>query len=343
MAKGKGSSSFTQFNEIMDQVKAGELSVAYLLHGEEYYFLEKLLQEIEEVGLDETTKSFNHHVFYGKDANVLDIVNVARRYPMMAEKQVIVVKEAQHLRNPELIIPYLENPIPSTVLVWYHPGKNLPLNRKLGAAFKKAHTVYTAEPVSEKEVVHVVSKYIAEQGYDIEPRPLHLLVENCGGKFSTIVSELEKVFSNLEKGNKIREDHIQRFVGINKDYNIFALQRALAKKDKALVIEIMHYFSSNMANFPLVMLNATLFSYFRKVAIMQSMTRSTDKEVMSALGIPFFAISEYRQAANNYRGMAMRHVLDAINDCDLKFKGIKDNTGDDSALLNETVLKILSA
>ncbi len=337
----KGSSSYTQFNTLIEQLEQNIVQPVYLLHGEEYYFLEKLLNKIEEVTLDEATKSFNHQVFYGKDSNILDIINVARRYPMMADKQLVVLKEAQHIRKPELIVPYLENPIPSTVLVWYHPGKKLPMNRKPGTAFKKL-TAFNAEPISEKEVVPVVSKYIADEGYDIEPKPLHLLVSNSSGKFSLIVSELEKVFSNLEKGNKIREEHIQKYVGINKDYNIFSLQKALAQKNKVGVVEIMNYFANNLNKNPLVVINASLFSYFKKVAIMQSMARNTDKEIMSALGIPFFAIGEYRQAASNYRGTAIKEVINCINDCDLKFKGIKENTGGERELFEETILKILS-
>jgi DNA polymerase-3 subunit delta len=337
----KGSSSYTQFNTLIEQLEQNKVEPVYLLHGEEYYFLDKLLHQIEEVVLDEATKSFNHHVFYGKDSNILDIINVARRYPMMADKQLIVLKEAQHIRKPELIASYLENPIPSTVLVWYHPGKKLAMNRKPGTTFKKFAS-FNAEPVSDKEIVKVVSNYIAEQGYDIEPKPLHLLVSNCSGKFSHIVSELDKVFSNLEKGNKIREEHIQKFVGINKDYNIFSLQKALAQKNKVAAIEIMNFFSNNMNTNPLVVINASLFSYFRKVAIMQSMVRSTDKEIMSALGIPFFAIGEYRQAANNYGGRSIKGVINCINDCDLKFKGIKESTGGDRELFEETILKILS-
>ena len=337
----KGSSSYSEFNRISEQLNQKEFAPVYLLHGEEYYFLEKLLAKIGESVLDETTKSFNHHVFYGKDSNILDILNVARRFPMMTDYQLIEVKEAQHIRNPELIIPYLDNPVQSTILVWYHPGKNLAMNKKPGPNFKK-HAIFHAQPVSEKEIINVVTQYIQDKGYDIEPRPLHLLVDNSAGRFSVIVQELEKVFSNLEAGNKIREEHIEKFVGINKEYNIFSLQKALAKKNKASVIDIMHYFSNNLNAHPLPMVNAFLFGYFRKVAIMQSMSRSTDKEIMSALGIPFFAINEFRQAATNYRGKAIQEVISALNDCDLKFKGIKENTGDERKLFEETMLRILS-
>mgnify|MGYP001585120391 CR=1 FL=1 len=337
----KGTSSFTLFNGLMDQLNQNIIAPVYLLHGEEYHFLEKVLDKIEEVVLDETTKSFNHHVFYGKDSNVLDIINVSRRYPMMADYQLVVVKEAQYLSKPDLIMGYLENPMPNTVLVWYHPGKKLPMNRKPGPSFKK-HTVFLSEGVSEKEIDKVVTNYLAEKGYDIEPRPLHLLIENSAGKFSVIVKELDKVFSNLEKGNKIREEHIEKFVGINKEYNIFSLQKALAFKNKEKVVEIMMYFSNNLSSHPLPLILGTLFSYFRKVAIMQSLSRSTDKEIMSTLRIPFFAINEFRQAASNYRGASMQRAMKAIHDCDLKFKGIKESTGKEKELFEETLLKILA-
>jgi DNA polymerase-3 subunit delta len=338
----KGSSSYSDFTSLMQQLDQKEISPVYLLHGEEYHFLEKLLDKIESKVIDEGTASFNHHIFYGKETALPDIINVCRRYPMMADKQLVVYKEAQYCTTPDRIIDYLENPMPSTVLVWYHPGKKLAMNRKPGTTFKKSGVIFTADPVSEKEILGVISAYIKESGYDIEPKPLALLIENSGAKFSLIIKELDKVFSNIEQGSKIREEHIEKFVGINKEYNIFALQKALAQKQKAKTIEILNYFTANLKNNPVVLLNGSLFSYFRKVAIMQSMNRSTDKEIMSAIGIPFFAIGEYRQAATNFGGSKIVKAIEAINECDLKMKGIMENTGDEKSLFEETILKILS-
>lgn len=337
----KGSSSYTEFNNLINQLDKKEIAPVYLLHGDEYYFLEKLITKIEEVVIDKATASFNHHVFYGKETQVSDIMNIARRFPMMADKQLVVFKEAQFCKSPDAIIPYLENPVDSTILVWYHPSKKLPMNRKLGMAMKKHAVIFTAEPIPEREVSTVTASYIQNKGYDIEPKPLHLLVENSGFKFSTIVKELDKVFSNVEQGNKIREDQIEKFVGINKQYNIFALQKALAKKQKSQVVEILNFFKANIHNHPIVMLNASLFSYFKKVALVQSMNQKTDKEVMSNVGIPFFAIGEYREAARNYSGKKIVDVIGYINDCDLKFKGITQSSKEPELLFEETVLKIL--
>ena len=337
----KGSSSYTDFNNLMQQLDKNQIAPVYLLHGEEYYFLEQLLQKIEDVVVDPATVSFNKHVKYGKETQASDIVNIARRFPMMADKQLVVLKEAQYCKSPDAILPYIENPLDSTVLVWYHPGKKLPMNRKLGIAMKKYAVIYNADSVPEREVTVVSKSYIERKGYDIEPRPLHLLAENSGFKFSTIVKELDKVFSNVESGNKIREDQIEKFVGINKEYNIFALQKALAKKQKSQVVEIISYFMANIHNNPIVMLNASLFNYFKKVAMVQSMDKKTDKEVMSSVGIPFFAIGEYREAARNYSGKKIVHVMECINDCDLKFKGINQTSKDPKLLFEETILKIL--
>lgn len=337
----KGSSSYTEFNNLMQQLEKNQIAPVYLLHGEEYYFLEQLITKIEEVVIDKATASFNHHVFYGKETQVSDIVNIARRFPMMADKQLVVFKEAQYCKSPDAIIPYLENPVESTILVWYHPSKKLPMNRKLGMAMKKHAVIYTGEPVPEREVSSVSKLYIEKKGYDIEPKPLHLLVENSGFKFSTIVKELDKVFSNVEPGNKIREEQIEKYVGINKQYNIFALQKAMAKKQKNQVVEILNYFKANIHNHPIVMLNASLFNYFKKVAMVQSMSKKTDKEVMSSVGIPFFAIGEYREAARNYAGKKIVDVISCLNDCDLKFKGITQSAKNPEILFEETVLKIL--
>ena len=201
----KGSSSFSEFKRILEQLKQKQFAPVYLLQGDEYYFMDLLLDELENNVLTESTKSFNHHVMYGKDSNVNDILNLARRFPMMSDFQLIEVKEAHHLRlsdaQKESLVSYIENPVNSTILVWYHPTKKVKGNTKLGVAFRK-HVIYNAEPISDKEIISVVNTFINEKGYDIEPKPLHLLVENSAGKFSVIVRELEKVFSNVEPGNK---------------------------------------------------------------------------------------------------------------------------------------------
>ncbi|MEN8697244.1 MAG: DNA polymerase III subunit delta [Bacteroidia bacterium] len=338
----KGTSSHTQFNTLMQQLESKQLANTYLLQGEEYRMLEQLLTKIEEVVLDESTRSFNHHVFYGKETTPADIVNVSRRFPMMADKQLVVYKEAQYCRTPDDMLEYLVNPVPSTILVWYHPGKKIASNRKLGKAFAASGTVFNADPVSERDVEPVVLKYIKDAGYDIEPKPLHLLIENSGARFSVIIKELDKVFSNVDKGSKIRLEQIERYVGINKEYNIFSLQKALAKKQRVQAMEILNHFTSNIGNHPVPMMVGALFSYFRKVAVVQSMQRSTDKEIMSAVGISFYFIAEYREAARNFAGKKIVKAIEALNDCDLKFKGIKESTGNDASIFEETILKILT-
>ncbi|MFY0643423.1 MAG: DNA polymerase III subunit delta [Bacteroidia bacterium] len=337
----KGSSSYMHFNQLISEIKTGQLAPVYLLHGEEYFFLEKLLEVIEKEVLEESTRSFNHHVFYGKETNILDVISVAKRFPMMAEKQLVLVKEAQHINKADLIGTYLEQPLNSTVLVWYHPGKKLAGNRKPGTAFKK-HQEFLANPLKEKEVPPVIEAYLKEMGYDIEPKSLYLLIEYSGARLSVIMKELDKVFANVPAGNKIRETHIEQFIGINKEYNIFALQTALAKRDKDKSLEILQFMMNNMNANPLPMLIATLFSYFRKVAIMQSLGSKSDKEIMSELGIPFYFISDYRNAARSFPPKSMEKLIQYLSETDLKFKGIQENTGDEKALLEETVLKILS-
>jgi DNA polymerase-3 subunit delta len=213
----KGSSSYTDYNNLKKELQNKQFQPVYLFHGEEYYFLEAILKLLEEEAVDEATKSFNHHVFYGKDSNIQDILNTCRRFPMMADRQVVILKEAQHIRNTDGLEEYLANPSPTTILVWYHPGKKLAMNKKPGTLFKK-HSVFYSAPIAEREIIPLVSSYIQHSGYDIEPKPLHLLAENSGFGFTTMVKELDKVFSNVEPGNKIRLEHIEKYVGINKDY-----------------------------------------------------------------------------------------------------------------------------
>ena len=171
---------------------------------------------------------------------------------------------------------------------------------------------------------------------------MYLLIEYSGGRLSVIMKELDKVFANVGPGNKIRETHIEQFIGINKEYNVFALQAAIAKKDKENSLKILHYMMNNMSAHPLPMMIATLFSYFRKVAIMQSLGSKSDKEIMAELGIPFYFISDYRNAARSFPPQRLQKLIAYLSESDLKFKGIKENTGDEKALLEETVLKILS-
>ena len=165
----KGSSSYTEFNNLMEQLEKNQIAPVYLLHGEEYYFLEQLITKIEEVVIDKATASFNHHVFYGKETQVSDIVNIARRFPMMADKQLVIFKEAQYCKSPDAIIPYLENPVESTILVWYHPSKKLPMNRKLGMAMKKMRSYTLENPFLRKKYHRFLNCISKKRGMILSP------------------------------------------------------------------------------------------------------------------------------------------------------------------------------
>lgn len=337
----KGSNTFEEYKKIKKELADGVIHPMYLLQGAEFFFLNLILEQIENAVLSDADKDFNRHLFYGKDSQISDIINACQRFPMMADKQMVIVKEAHDLKKSEEIIKYLTNPIPSTVLIWFHPKGKIAGNTKLFKAFEK-FGVFTADEITESNMPQVIVGYLTSKGYEIDTNALRLAIDKGGNNFTNTLGELEKVLAVVPKSEKITVAHIEKFVGVNRKYNVFELQSALIKKDKTKAMDIVHFFLQNPKDNPPIMIMATLFSFFRKVAVFQSLKGKTEKEIMSLVGIPFMAISDYRIASNNYSVRQIQYVISLFHEADLQTKGILGTATDTEKILEELVVKILA-
>ncbi|HZW65609.1 MAG TPA: DNA polymerase III subunit delta, partial [Hanamia sp.] len=222
-----------------------EFKPLYWLEGDEDYFIDKVMEYAEKKILTENEAGFNQTIFYGKDANWADVINACRRYPMFAERQVVLLKEAQLMKDVEKLEAYVENPLASTVLVVSYKGKTLDGRQKFSKLIKKKGEVFLSKKLYDNQLPGWINDYLKENGFSIKPKALALLVDHIGNDLSRVVNEIEKLSLNLGTSKIITEDDIEKFIGISKEYNIFELQNAFSKKDQAKALQIIQYFEAN--------------------------------------------------------------------------------------------------
>lgn len=316
----------------------------YFLHGPEPYFIDSIEKFIEENALPEEQKAFNQIILYGKDVDANTVIDNARRFPMMAEHQVVILREAQMMRELKDLETYLQQPQPSTILVICHKHKNFTGKKFLDLA-AKAGVVFESKKLYENQVFDWVQDHIRTLGYDITSHATNLLIEYLGTDVSVIVLELEKLALHLEKGVTINEEHIEEYVGISREYNVFELNKALGLRDIAKVSRILQNFSANPKRNPDVMVIGSLANYFTRLYQLHFLKSEPDSVITKALGLrSSYALREYKQALRNYPLSKTMEVISTLKQYDLMSKGVDySSTGkDESALLKELVWKILN-
>jgi len=347
------------FNEIMLDLKRKIYKPVYFLHGEEAYFIDEISNYIEQNVLDETEKGFNQTILYGRDTDLSSIVGLAKGFPMMGERQVVIVKEAQTLKdfakasseegespkskkgsadkNP--LASYLDNPQPATILVFCYKYKKLDARSSLAKAIAKQAVLFESKKLYDNKVPDWITSYLKDKKYAINPRAAALLAEYLGNDLSKIVNELGKLFISLPEGSEITIDHIQDNIGLSKDFNVFELQDALGKKDVLKANRIVHYFAANPKDNPIILTNASLYSYFQKVLLYHFIPDKS--KAASVLGVVPFFIPGYQNAARNYNTAKLKFIFSYLRECDLRSKGIDNVSTEDGELLKEMVFKIL--
>ncbi len=339
MAKAKTLS----YRQILGTLKKKEYFPIYFLHGEESYYIDELCEYIEKNVLDESSKAFNQTILYGKDIDYKTVLDSARRYPVMSDKQVVIVKEAQDLKTIEKLEGYFANPLDSTILVFAHKHKKLDGRKKYAGILKKSAKACVFESTSlyENQVPNWINNYLKDRKIDIKPAATNLLAEYLGSNLSKISNELEKLTLNLPEGAVIDKNIIQKNIGISKDFNVFELQNALGRRDRFKSFLIVKYFIANPKNHPLPMITATLYNYFSKVYICNSMQRSTDSEIASTIGVNKFFIRDYIQAARSYNREQLEGIVSTLKEYDLRSKGVNNVSVSQGELMREMIIKIL--
>ncbi len=330
------------YNQIIQDLENKNFKPIYFLHGEEPYYIDKITNYIVNNVLSESEKSFNQTIFYGRDTNIPTVINAAKRFPMMASNQVIVVKEAQYLDKLEDLIYYVENPLKSTLLVIAYKHKKVDKRKKIYNTLKKKDFTFESTKLYDNKIPGWIINYLKERNYDITPEASLLLTEYLGSDLSKITGELEKIFIALSPDKKrIDLETIEENIGISKDFNNFELTNALSVKDILKANRIVNYFAANPKNNPITLTISSLHFFFSKVLAYHSMKNKSSAAIASELKIHPFFVNEYKKAAANYRSQKLVEIISLLREYDLKSKGWGNTGIDHGNLLKELIFKIL--
>jgi len=310
--------------------------------GEEPYYIDKISDFIEQNVLSEEEKGFNQMVLYGRDVTIDDIVANAKRYPMMAERQVVIVKEAQDLsRTIEKLVDYAANPQTTTVLVLNYKYKKIDKRKTLYKTINKTGVVYESKKLYENQVGEWIRRVLSPKDYSITPKAAQMLVEFLGTDLSKINNELEKLQIILPKGSQITPELIEENIGISKDFNNFELRKAVGNKDVVKAQQIVKYFGDNPRSNPMVVTVSLLFSFFSQLLHYHGLNDKSSRSVASALRINPYFVNEYITAARNYPMKKVSQVIATLREFDLKSKGVGANAVPQGDLLKELLVRIM--
>lgn len=331
-----------EINQIVSDIKEKNVKPIYFLMGEEPYYIDKISDFIEETVLDESEKGFNQIVMYGRDTSVEEIVASAKRFPMMAKHQVVIVKEAQDLsRNIEKLVAYADNPQPTTVLVFNYKYKTLDKRKKLYKSIQKTGLLFESKKLYENQVADWIRRVLGGKNYQVEPKAAQMLVEFLGTDLSKINNELEKLITVLPENTIVNPSHIEENIGISKDFNNFELRKAIGEKDVVKANRIINYFTQNPKNNPLVMTISLLNSFFTQLLIYHSLQDKSKNSVAKSLGVSPYFVNDYVSASRNYPLRKVSQIISFIRDADVKSKGVGASQLSHGDILKELVFKIL--
>lgn len=329
--------------KIVNDIKSGNIKPIYFLMGEEPYYIDKLSDYIEEKVLTEEEKGFNQTVLYGRDVTIEDIVSTAKRYPMMAERQVVIVKEAQDLiRTIDKLETYAENPMVTTVLVFCYKYKTLDKRKKLTKLLAKTGVVFESKKLYENQVGDWIKRVLAGKKYLIDPKATAMLVEFLGTDLSKINNELEKLQIILPVGSTISPKDIEENIGFSKDFNVFELRKAIGERNQQKAYTIAENFAQNPKDNPMVVTTSLVFGFFIQLLKYHGLKDRNPKNVAAVLGVNPFFMKEYDLALKNYPMKKVSQIVASLRDIDVKSKGVGANALSQSDLLREMLYKIFN-
>lgn len=338
----------SEYTQILKDINSGSFAPVYFLQGEETFFIDNIIENIENTALDESQKSFNQIILYGKDTSLTDVIGAARRYPMMGERQVVIVKEAQEMRDwtkddkQSLVINYIENPLASTILVFGYKYKSVDKRTKFGKSIEKNSVFLNAKKLYDNQVPDWILAYCKSKGVKIDDAAVMMLSENIGNNLQRLANEIEKLLLNVKEGQNVSASMVQKYVGISKDYNIFEMQKALSAMNKLKALKIANYFASNPSNNPLVLTIYSLFSYYSKLLLIHHSQDKNEKALAAAIGVNPFFVKEYLQAARNYPVGKVVQNIKHLHEADMQSKGIGYATKKEGPVLTELVYKLMN-
>ncbi len=332
---------------VIKDLKAKKFAPIYFLQGDEPYFIDQISDFIEKNAIPEFERGFNQLVLYGKDSPVNTILNNARKFPMMADRQLVIVKEAQSIPDlgkeeaQKLLISYLTNPLPSTILVFAHKHKKLDGRSSLKKELEKKAVFVESEKVKDWKLTEWVEGYFKDLGHQIEHKAAQLLADSIGNNLEVLTNEVGKMLINFSQPTRFSSDQIAKYIGINKDYNNFELTKAIGFKDVVKANQIIHYFTQNPKAHPVIPIFSLLYSYFSKVALVHRAGAMPENQLAGIIGVNPYGVKEYVTASKNYKLGKIIEVFAYLKEADLRFKGVDSGSMDEGEILRELIYKIV--
>jgi DNA polymerase-3 subunit delta len=330
------------FENLILEIKQRKYSPIYFLCGDEPYYIDVISDYIEKSILKDSEKDFNLSVLYGKDADAAVVSNAAKRFPMMSEFQVVIVREAQNIRNIDDLVYYASNPLKSTILVLNYKYKKLDKRKKVFKEIDKNGIIFESKKLYEDKIPGWITAYLKEKGYGIEPPASILLTEFLGNDLQKIVMELDKLMITLPGDQKIiKPVHIEENIGISKEFNNIELQKALLHKDPLKVFRIVDYFEHNQKNNPFTLTITSLYFFFNKVLMLSLLSDKSKENITEKLKINPYFIAEYHQAAKIFPPSKTVAIIGWLREYDMKSKGVNNLSASPGELLKELAYKIM--
>src|SRR5688572_7250502 len=337
-----------QVKKIWSDLNAGKYAPVYFLQGEESFYIDLISNYIEANVLSEAEKGFNQVVLYGKDVTMASVLTNARRFPMMSERQVVIVKEAQDIQDlnkeigAKLLLDYLMKQVPSTILVFCHKNKSLDKRRELGKKIDQYAVMLNTKKMYDNQLPEFVYEYIKEKKVQADDRAIQVLCEFVGNDLHRLANEIDKLIISLPQGGGISVDQVMNQVGVSKEYNIFELQKAILQRDSLLANKIVNYFESNTKKSPMIPAVAYLFSFFSKTLMASQASDKSDKGLASELKVSPYAVRDYSLALRQFPVSKIIDNIASIKDADLKLKGVNTGSADEGQIFRELVWRIMN-
>jgi DNA polymerase-3 subunit delta len=328
--------------KILSDWKKGNFKPIYWLEGDEPYFIDQVIDYAEHKILKESETGFNLTVFYGRDADWVAVINACRRYPMFAERQVVLLKEAQQMKDIDKLESYIDNPLSSTIFVVSYKDKKVDGRSKLAKTLKQKGELLTTKKIYDNQLPDWANQMVQQHGLTINQRALLMLVDHIGNDLSRIQNEIEKLAVNLGARKNITEDDIENYIGVSKEFNVFEMQDAIAKKNFSKAIRIIQYFEANPKAAPIQMILPALYNFFSKVFMVFGAGSNDEKQIATALGINPYFMKDYMQAARNYSYQGVERILLLLHEYNLRSVGVHDAGTGDAGLMKEMVVKMMN-
>lgn len=333
----------TTYEEIARDLKNRVYKPVYYLMGEESYYIDRISDYIAQTVLTEEEREFNQTILYGVDTDVASIINAAKRYPMMSEYQVVIVKEAQNVKDMESLVYYVQKPLPSTILVICHKHGTLDKRKKLAATIEKVGVLFESKKIKDTQLSGFITSFLKRKSVDIEPKAAEMMAEFVGTDLSRMAGELEKLVLTLPAGQmRITPEQIERNIGISKDYNNFELKNAIIARDVLKANKIIKYFDENPKTNPIQATLSVLFNFFSNLMLVYYAPDKSEQGIASMLGLKnTWQAKEYLAAARVFSGVKVMQIIGEIRYCDAQSKGVDNVSLKDGDLLRELIFKIL--